>query len=85
LQGDKYVQKPNEREAAQVAHAERLLRAREVYEERLHLSRSTFYNLVREGKFPRPVQITAQRVGWFERSVQAWILSRPTVSKEVDA
>ena len=61
--------------------SQRLLRAREVYVERLRISRSSFYTLVREGKFPRPVQITARRVGWRESAVEAFIASRPEVAK----
>ncbi len=55
----------------------RLLRAREVYLDRLHVSRSTFYAMVRAGEFPRPVRITEQCVGWIESAVDEWISSRP--------
>lgn len=69
--------------SAKSLHSERLLRAREVYAERLRISRSTFYTLIREGKFPRPVQITANRVGWRESAVDAFIAGCPEVSKEM--
>lgn len=56
----------------------RLLRARDIYLERLRISRSAFYEMVRTGEFPRPVQISKGRVGWHECQVDAWIKSRPT-------
>ena len=62
-------------------YVERLLRARDVYADRLHLSRSAFYDLVRNGDFPPPVRITAQRVGWRESAVDSWVRSRPEVNR----
>jgi len=56
----------------------RLLRARDVYLDRLRISRSAFYEMVRAGEFPRPVQISKGRVGWHEGQVDAWIRDRPT-------
>ena len=32
--------------------------------------------LVREGKFPRPVQISAKRIGWIEAEITAWAEAR---------
>lgn len=66
---------------AQLQPPERLLRAREVYEGRLQISRSSFYALVRAGEFARPVQITKQRVGWLQSDVETFIASRPQVTK----
>lgn len=75
------MQKPDSSRSAQAAHSERLLRARQVYEERLRISRSTFYDLVKKGEFPSPVRISAQCVGWRESAVDAFILSRPQVDR----
>ena len=58
---------------------ERLLRAKEVYQDRLRISRSTFYDMLRNKDFPPAVRITVQRVGWPESAVDAWIKSRPVV------
>lgn len=67
----------------QLQTSERLLRAREVYEGRLQISRSSFYALVRAGEFARPVQITKQRVGWRQSDVDAFIASRPEAAKSL--
>ncbi len=40
------------------------------------LKKSTLYRLVREGKFPRPIQLTPRRVGWDMEAVEAWIQQR---------
>lgn len=66
----------------EIARPERLLRAREVYDMRLGISRSTFYELVSTGEFPPAVRITRQRVGWKESAVDNWIKSRPTTSRQ---
>lgn len=71
----------DEPRSAQSQFKERLLRAREVYEDRLQISRSSFYALVRTGEFARPVQITKQRVGWRQSDVDAFIASRPEVDR----
>lgn len=40
------------------------------------LKRSTLYRLIREGKFPRPIQLTPRRVGWDMEAVEEWIQAR---------
>lgn len=52
-----------------------LLRAQEVI--RLtRMSRSTFYRMVQEGRFPRPIHVGARLSAWFEDEVQAWLEAR---------
>ena len=53
----------------------RLLRIRAVCE-LTSLSRATIYRLVDDEKFPKPLRISTNRVGWCERSVVEWIASR---------
>ena len=67
-----------------VEQHERLLRAKEVWP-RLGVSRSTFFLMIREGKFPAGVKITHQRVGWREAVVDAWIRDRPTACSHAEA
>jgi prophage regulatory protein len=44
---------------------------------RTGLSRPTIWRLVREGRFPRPVQLSsAQAVGWLASEVETWIQAR---------
>lgn len=40
------------------------------------LSRRTIYREMNEGRFPRPVQLSARRVGWRETELMAWLESR---------
>lgn len=40
------------------------------------VSRSTLYSLIAQGRFPRPVQLTASARAWPEREVCAWIYER---------
>ena len=42
------------------------------------LSRTTIWELIRRGDFPRPMTLTTQLVGWRRRVVLDWIASRPT-------
>lgn len=40
------------------------------------LGRSTIYDLMAKGRFPRPVRLTAKAVGWPETAIAEWIASR---------
>jgi prophage regulatory protein len=40
------------------------------------LSRSTIYDFVSQGRFPKPVQISPRVVGWIEEEVLAWMHER---------
>lgn len=40
------------------------------------LGRSTLYERVKEGKFPRPVHLGPRAVGWLEEEVLGWIDAR---------
>mgnify|MGYP001827885958 CR=1 FL=1 len=45
--------------------------------DRTGLSRSTIYNYINAGLFPRPRKLGPRRVGWLEREIEAWIAERP--------
>lgn len=52
--------------------------------QRTGLSRSTLYLLIKDRKFPMPIQIGARAVGWLESDVDTYIescikASRPAV------
>ena len=51
--------------------------------DRTGLSRSTVYQRVTEGKFPRPVSLGARAVGWIETEVEEWIVRQITISREI--
>lgn len=41
--------------------------------------KSTIYTLVKEGKFPTPIQVGARRIGFRSDEIDRWIKSRPRV------
>jgi len=43
---------------------------------RTGLSRSCIYEAMSDGRFPRPVKITARASAWVESEVQKWIEER---------
>lgn len=59
--------------AAEAAIA--ILRRRQV-EARIGLKRSTLYQLISSGAFPRPVRLGARSVGWLQHEVDGWLAAR---------
>jgi prophage regulatory protein len=53
-----------------------LLRRPEVLN-RVGLSRSSMYNYIALGSFPRPIKIGRRAVAWHADSIDRWIASRP--------
>ncbi len=41
------------------------------------LSRSTIYEMMDRGEFPRPIRIGRRAVAWPESAVIAWLAKRP--------
>jgi len=39
-------------------------------------SRSTIYDKMKRGEFPKPVKIGERAVGWVEAEVEAWLKAR---------
>ena len=54
---------------------ESFIRLREVIT-RTGLSRSTVYAYIHDGRFPRPVSISARCVAWVEGEIDRWIAER---------
>ncbi|SDJ15162.1 helix-turn-helix transcriptional regulator [Lutimaribacter saemankumensis] len=54
---------------------ESLLR-RHMVEARTGLSRSTIYDWMKRGEFPKPVKLGARLVAWRESEINAWLESR---------
>ncbi len=44
------------------------------------LCRRTIYEEISQNRFPRPVQLTARRVGWPEERINAWLAQRVSES-----
>lgn len=45
------------------------------------LPQSSIYYLIAKGDFPRPITLSAKRVGWCLSDVQAWLQARVDASK----
>ena len=43
---------------------------------RVPYSRSTLYQLVSQGKFPKPINLGPRAVAWLESDIDEWIASR---------
>ncbi len=43
---------------------------------RCGLSRSTIYQRVADGHFPKPVNLGARAVGWLEAEIDAWLAAQ---------
>lgn len=52
--------------------SERFLRLNEVME-KTGLKRSTIYNQMNKGEFPKSISITANSVAWLESEINSWI------------
>ena len=61
---------------------DRLLRRREV-EEFIGLSRASIYRLMRSGRFPLPVRVSATAVRWKASDISIWIESRPVAESQL--
>ncbi len=57
----------------------RILRDPEVTK-RTGRSRVQRWRDAREGKFPSPVRLGANAVGWYEDEIEAWLAARPRVT-----
>jgi len=53
----------------------KILSRREVYQA-LGISTVTLWRMVRDGEFPKPIKISALRVGWTETTVKKWLAER---------
>jgi len=43
---------------------------------RVPYSRSTIYQLVTQGRFPKPINLGARAVAWLESDIDEWIAAR---------
>ena len=68
-------QRQHKAEKAAERRDHRILRLREV-EARCGLKRSSIYQAIAEGTFPKSVPITARAVGWIDSEIENWISTR---------
>lgn len=57
------------------------LRRKQV-ESRTGLSRSTIYQYIKDGVFPKPVPLGPRAVGWLESEVRDWIAERVKIARD---
>jgi len=61
---------------AQAIQREPAFLRRKQVETRTGLSRSTIYQYIKDGAFPKPVPLGPRAVGWLESDVSDWIAAR---------
>jgi prophage regulatory protein len=49
--------------------------------EKTQLSRSTIYRLASQGKFPTPIRLAENSVGWYADEIEEFLASRPRASQ----
>jgi prophage regulatory protein len=49
------------------------------------LQRTQIDDLIKHGKFPRPVRLSERRIGWLAREVAAWQASRIAARDKAEA
>jgi len=57
----------------------RILRLPEVIH-RTGFKRSSIYQMIQEGRFPKPVKLGVRAVGWDSRAIDSWIKQRIDLS-----
>lgn len=46
------------------------------------LSRSSIYEKMDNGTFPKPIRLSERSVGWLEHEIQEWLKNRVSVTRE---
>ena len=54
-------------------------------EQRTGLARSTLYQYIKDGDFPKPVQLGLRAVGWLESDISDWIAARVKDARQGNA
>jgi prophage regulatory protein len=55
-----------------MTEVERFIRIKEVMS-RTGLARSTIYMIIKQGRFPKPIKLSLNTVGWLESEINGWI------------
>jgi prophage regulatory protein len=54
----------------------RVLSINQLADKGVRFSRAHIYRLIKQGSFPRPIRLGAQRIGFIEFEIDAWIQSK---------
>ena len=76
---------PTRNQAVLTEKAELRIHRRKQVEARIGLSRSSIYDAVNAGTFPKPINLGRQSVGWIEAEVDQWLRDRIAASRKVSA
>jgi len=49
---------------------------RKKLEKRVGLSRSTIYQKIQDGSFPKPINLGPRAVGWIENEIDDWLMDQ---------
>lgn len=63
-------------------HSEPKILRRPQVQQRTGLSRSTLYQYIKDGMFPRSISLGPRSVGWLESDVSDWIEERVRISQK---
>lgn len=44
--------------------------------QKVNLSRTTIWRMVKRGEFPKPIRLSPGRVGWSANTVEQWLASK---------
>jgi len=67
---------------AQTIQRELAILRRKQVQMRTGLSRSTIYQYIKDGVFPKPVPLGPRAVGWLESDVSEWIAGRVKIARD---
>lgn len=62
--------------AAESGPVERRILRRPEVERKTGFKRAHIYNLIKEGKFPKPLRLGVRAVGWDSVEIEQWIADR---------
>lgn len=65
-------------------HKEPAILRRPQVQQRTGLSRSTLYQYIKDGEFPKSIALGPRSVGWLESDISDWIAERVTISRSGD-
>jgi len=66
-----------------ISMSQTILRLAQV-KQRTGISRSSIYNAIKQGTFPRQINLGPRAVGWVEKTIDSWIAQRIALSSKAE-